>query len=74
MAKGQKEAMEELKPSLTAVIERWTEQVSETEAWEALNIYAGDNLSVLMSDAAIAVLGGIVDAHNYLRKERVIDA
>lgn len=74
MAKGQKEAMEELKPGLTAAIERWTELVCESDAWEALNIYVGDNLSALMSDAAFAVLGGIVDAHNYLRKEGELDS
>lgn len=65
--------MEKLKPSLTAAISKWMDDTCETPEWVALNIWVGNNITVLMSDAAAAVLGGLVDVQNYFREEKMLD-
>ena len=70
---GQKEAMEKLKPSLTAAIQKWMDDVCETPAWGGLHIWVGENLASHMSDAAAATLGSVMDVQNYFRENNMLD-
>jgi hypothetical protein len=66
---GKKTALDNLRPSLAKSIQEWIDANAESKAWQALDSYVGDDTAGLMSDAAIAVLGGMVNVQDYLKAE-----
>lgn len=66
---SRREAIESLKAQLTKVLSQWTDSVCETPEWESLNCYVGDETHLCMASAAVAVLDGIAEAAEYLRRE-----
>lgn len=66
---NEKQAFKKLHISLSEAIQKWMDDNCESDEWESINTWVGDNISSHMADAAISVLGGLIDCHEYLRKE-----
>lgn len=62
------EAVERLHPSLIDYLDKWVDEVCETQAWVQHFSPTGDDVTRIMAKAAIAVLESQADLMVYLRE------
>lgn len=61
-----------LKTSLNDAINKWVEEQSGNEQWEALGTLLGDFVTELMTDSAFNILLAQKDLNDYLDKEDLL--